>query len=143
MNNIEFIQLENADEMLAAFPLIGQIYKDLSKEEFYFATKEMVEMNNFKMIIAVLNGEIVGVAGYFILRMLYCGKYIQISNFVVDEKKRSLGIGKKMMKYIENIGRNLGCHKFVLDSNSQNKSSHSLYFSQGFYIRGFHFMKDL
>ncbi len=141
--NIEFIHLNTADEMMIAFPLIGQMYEKMDEATYYEYVKEMIEINNFKMVAAFIDGELVGVSGYWILLMLYCGRYIQISNFVVDENKRSFGIGKAMMNYLENLGRKLGCEKFILDSYSENKKSHSLYFSQGFYIRGFHFMKDL
>jgi GNAT superfamily N-acetyltransferase len=100
-------------------------------------------MNDFKMIGAFLNNEIIGIAGYWVLRMLYCGRYIQVSSFIVDEKKRGFGIGKKILNEIEKIGKRLNCEKMVLDSFTENKKSHSLYFKEDFHIRGFHFMKDL
>ena len=37
----------------------------------------------------------------------------------------------------------LNCEKIVLDSFTENKKSHTLYFKEDFHIRGFHFMKDL
>jgi len=85
----------------------------------------------------------VGVSGYFVLLMLYCGRYLQASNLVVDKNYRNKGVGRKIVRYLENKARQLNCHKFVLDSYTENKKSHSLYYSEGFYVRGFHFMKDL
>ncbi len=104
---------------------------------------EMMAQNDFKMVGAFLNDKIVGITGYWILRMLYCGRYIQLSSFIVDEEQRRMGIGKKILAEIEKIGRELGCEKIVLDSFTENKKSHSLYYREDFYIRGFHFMKDL
>jgi GNAT superfamily N-acetyltransferase len=75
--------------------------------------------------------------------MLYCGRYLQASNLVVDENFRARGAGKQILNYLENKARDLGCDKMVLDSYTENKKSHSLYFGEDFYIRGFHFMKDL
>jgi len=143
MTNIKFKHLENADEMMSAFPLISQMYENIKIDIYRKNIEEMIRVNNFKMIAGYIDDEIVAISGYWILLMLYCGRYIQISNFIVDENKRGLGIGKKMMHYLENIGRSLNCQKFILDSYSENKRSHNLYFEQGFYIRGFHFMKDL
>ncbi|HLD76537.1 MAG TPA: GNAT family N-acetyltransferase [Rickettsiales bacterium] len=134
---------ENANEMMIALPLVQQMYKDMSAEKLHDNLVEMIHANDYKMIAVYLDDKLVGICGYWVFLMLYCGRYIQISNFIVDENYRNLGIGHKMMNYLENIGRNLGCKKFVLDSYTENKKSHNLYFSEGFYIRGLHFMKDL
>jgi GNAT superfamily N-acetyltransferase len=136
-------ELSKKEEMLQAYAIAKQRYAGLTKESFEQQISEMIEMNDFKMIGAFLNGEIVGITGYWLLRMLYCGRYIQLSSFIVDEEKRGLGIGKKLMKKIEEIGLKLNCEKIILDSYTENKKSHSLYYREGFYIRGFHFMRDL
>jgi RimJ/RimL family protein N-acetyltransferase len=135
--------LETKAEMLQAYKIIKQRYVNLSLEDFEAQILEMISMNNFKMIGAFLDDKIIGVCGYWVLHLLYCGRYIQLSSFIVDEEKRGLGIGKKILKEIEKIGKNLDCKKIVLDSFTENKKSHSLYFGEGFHIRGFHFMKDL
>lgn len=144
VSNLVIIKhLETVDEMMVALPLIHQIYENVDEASYRANIEEMIRVNNYKMIGVFHGNKIIGVCGYWVLLMLYCGRYIQISNFVVDEDSRSLGVGKRMMKYIENLGRKMGCQKFVLDSYTENKKSHNLYFSEGFYIRGFHFMKDL
>ncbi len=136
-------ELNTKTEMLQAYAIAKQRYQQITQESFEQQISEMIEMNDFKMIGAFLNGEIVGITGYWVLRMLYCGRYIQLSSFIVDEEKRGLGIGKKLMRKIEEIGLKLSCEKIILDSYTENKKSHSLYYREGFYIRGFHFMKDL
>lgn len=141
--NLTFQNFTKLEEMLVAYPLIKQMYKDMNLETYESYVKEMIETNDFKMIVVFDGDKIVGACGYWVFLMLYCGRYIQISNLVVDEKSRNLGIGKEIMNYIEKLGKDLGCQKFVLDSYTENKQSHSLYFREGFYIRGFHFMKDL
>jgi GNAT superfamily N-acetyltransferase len=135
--------LNTKEEMLLAYPIIKQRYPHINLDAFDKQISEMIEMNDFKIIAAFLDEEIVGIAGYWILRMLYCGRYIQVSSFIVDEEKRGFGIGKKILQKIEKIGKELNCEKVVLDSYTENKKSHSLYFSENFHIRGFHFMKDL
>jgi ribosomal protein S18 acetylase RimI-like enzyme len=75
--------------------------------------------------------------------MLYCGRYIQLSSFIVDEEKRGSGIGKKILREVEKIGKKLNCEKIILDSFTENKKSHALYYREDFYIRGLHFMKNL
>ena len=136
-------ELNSKEEMLQTYKILKQRYQELSLENFTTQISEMIALNDFKMIGAFLNNEIIGIAGYWVLRMLYCGRYIQVSSFIVDEKKRGFGIGKKILNEIEKIGKRLNCEKMVLDSFTENKKSHSLYFKEDFHIRGFHFMKDL
>jgi ribosomal protein S18 acetylase RimI-like enzyme len=62
---------------------------------------------------------------------------------VIDEKFRNLGIGNKMVNFIECEGKKQGCQHFILDSRMNNKKSHDFYLREGFEIMGYHFMKDI
>jgi len=135
--------LETKNSMIETFPLVNQIYKKMDYKAFELAIDEMILNNNYKMVAGFIDNKMVAVSGYWIARMLYCGRYLQASNLVVDENFRGRGIGKKILNYLENKACNLGCDRMVLDSYTENKKSHSLYFNEDFYIRGFHFMKDL
>lgn len=130
------------DEMLEALPLVLQKY-DFSAADFEGSLREMVQENGYKMAFFYYNGELVAVCGYWVLRMLYCGRYLQISNLIVDENCRGQGLGGKILRYFEGFAGKNGCEKLILDSHVENKRSHSLYFKEGFYVRGLHFMKDL
>lgn len=143
VKNLTIKQLDSLEEMMAAYPLVTQMYKEMDEKTYRAYVEEMIQVSNFKMICAFSGDKMVGVCGYFVLLMLYCGRYLQISNLVVDKDSRSLGVGSELMHAAEKIGRSLGCKKFVLDSYTENKKSHSLYYRESFYIRGFHFMKDL
>ena len=136
-------ELNTFDEMLPAFALISQMHKHLDFETYKSSISEMIRVNNFKMIAAFLDEKMVGVSGYWVFLMLYCGRYIQASNFVVDSEMQGVGIGKKILEHLEIIGKKLSCEKIVLDSYTENKKSHPLYFREGFHIRGFHFMKQI
>lgn len=135
--------LETKNMMMEAFPLIHQMYKKMDYKGFEGALDEMILNNNYKMVAGFHDEKMIAISGYWIARMLYCGRYLQASNLVVDKNFRGNGVGKKILNYLENKARKLGCDKMVLDSYSENKKSHSLYFGEDFYIRGFHFMKDL
>lgn len=129
--------------MLETHFLVQQMYKKLDLNAFDVALDEMIACNDYKMVAGFDNDKIVAVSGFWVSRMLYCGRYLQVSNLIVDENNRGLGIGKKILKYLENKAISMGCNKIVLDSYTENKKSHSLYYGENFYIRGFHFMKDL
>ena len=136
-------KLDNLEDMMSAYPLISQMYDKMDFPTYKSYVEEMVATNDFKMVAAFLDEKMVGVSGYWVFIMLYCGRYLQVSNLVVDREKRSLGVGKKILAYLEEKAKKLDCQKIVLDSYTENKKSHSLYYREGFYIRGFHFMKDL
>jgi GNAT superfamily N-acetyltransferase len=135
--------LEKKEEMLAAFSLVNQMYDKMTIEEFSHSLDEMIALSNYKMVVAFEGEKMVATSGYWIASMLYCGLYLQASNLVVDSTVRSKGIGKKILHYLEKKAQDHNCKKIVLDSYTENKKSHPLYFRENFYIRGFHFMKDL
>jgi GNAT superfamily N-acetyltransferase len=144
---------KNSKEMKLGYPLIDKHYQDFSEEKFLESVEEMISLSNYQMLLVFVKNQekstlidkldLVGVCGFWFARMFYCGKYLQLSNFMVDESLRGSGVGKKVLNYFENFARQNNCQKIVLDSYTENKKSHSLYFHEGFYIRGFHFMKDL
>lgn len=142
-NSVIIKDFDSVEAMMQAFPLTHQLYPKMDLATYRANISEMVQMNNFRMVGAFYNNKLVGVSGYWILRLLYCGRFLQVSNFVVDESNRSLGIGRKILRHLEQVARESNCNKFVLDSYTENKKSHPFYFSEGFYVRGFHFMKDL
>lgn len=136
-------ELNRKEEMLAAFDLVTQIYPKITPQEFEQNIFEMMQRSNYKMVAAFLDDKIIAVSGYWVAFMLYCGRYLQASNLVVDAEFRSQKIGKKILNFLEKKARQENCQRLVLDSYTENKKSHALYYREGFYIRGFHFMKDL
>jgi ribosomal protein S18 acetylase RimI-like enzyme len=136
-------ELNQPEQMFAAFEVVKLMYEEMDFETYKNLISEMIKRNDYKMIGAFLDDKIIGACGYWIFVMLYCNRYVQISNLVVDKNYRGLGIGKKILDKAEAIGKENNCQKIVLDSYTKNKKSHSLYFREGYHIRGFHFMKEL
>ncbi len=143
MKNLKIKDLNTIEEMASAFDLVSQMYSQMSFEDYISRLQEMIERNDFKMVAVYIDDEMVGVSGYWIFMMLYCGRYLQASNLIVSQNFRSQGVGKKILDYLEKKAKISGCQKVVLDSYVENKKSHPLYYREGFYIRGFHFMKDI
>lgn len=140
---IKIRELVTKDEMMQAYSLVNQMYDKITREEFSLSLDEMISRSDYKIVAAFDGEKLMGISGYWIARMLYCGRYLQASNLVVDKEARKSGVGKKLLNYLEEKARHEGCNKFVLDSYVLNTRSHTLFFREGFYIRGFHFMKDL
>jgi GNAT superfamily N-acetyltransferase len=131
------------EQIMLGFPIIHQLYSQMDIKTYQSYIDEMVEGNNYHMIGLYLADKLIAVASYWILTRFYCGRYIQAGNIVVDKDHRSLGIGNIILKFIEAEGKKRGCKKFILDSYTENKLSHNLYFREGFFVEGFHFMKNI
>ncbi len=58
--------------------------------------------------------------------------YAVIENVIVDEKERSRGYGKSVLKYAVNKAKQIGCYKVVLMTGSKQSSVLSFYQSVGF-----------
>lgn len=142
---IKIKEFKTKEELMLGFPIINQLYTKLDQVTYSKYIDEMVEGNNYHMIAAydTKDNKLLGVASYWILTRFYCGRYIQIGNMVVDKDCRSRGIGAKLLKFVEDKGREKGCQTFILDSYTENKKSHKLYFNEGFFVEGLHFMKKL
>jgi ribosomal protein S18 acetylase RimI-like enzyme len=61
----------------------------------------------------------------------------------VDPELRSGGVGTRLIRHLEAIGRERDCKLLVLDSYTANHPSHRLYHRLGFEIWGFHFVKPI
>jgi GNAT superfamily N-acetyltransferase len=89
------------------------------------------------------SGELLGVAGMWAGTKIWCGKYLEIDNFVLDQSCRSQGIGRHFMEWIEHFAAEQGCKLLTLDSYVSNHPSHRFYHRHGYEIWGFHFVKPL
>ncbi|MBI3232577.1 MAG: GNAT family N-acetyltransferase, partial [Bacteroidetes bacterium] len=85
----------------------------------------------------------IAVSGYWIGAKLYCGSYLEIDNFVVDEKHRSSGIGKQLIEWLTNEAKAHQCETMMLDAYVENFKAHHFYYREGFIARGFHYIKYL
>lgn len=98
---------------------------------------------HYHLFGAFLDGRLAGVAGAWIATKVWCGRYLEIDNLVIDPELRSSGIGSQLIGHLENLAREAGCEVVVLDSYTSNHASHRLYHRLGFEIWGFHFVKPL
>ena len=103
----------------------------------------LADHSHYQLIGAFLDGKLVGVAGAWIATKIWCGKYLEIDNLVVDPEIRSAGIGSHLIRHLESLGRELDCKILCLDSYTSNHPSHRLYHRLGFEIWGFHFIKPI
>ncbi len=103
----------------------------------------LADHSHYQLFGAFAGGKLAGVAGAWIATKIWCGRYLEIDNLVVDPNQRSAGIGSLLIQHLESLAKERDCKIVVLDSYTANRPSHRLYHRLGFEIWGFHFVKPL
>ncbi|MCU0748258.1 MAG: GNAT family N-acetyltransferase [Akkermansiaceae bacterium] len=103
----------------------------------------LAEHPHYHLIGAFAGPKLVGVCGAWVATKIWCGRYLEIDNLVVDPECRSGGVGTQLIRHLENIAQEKECTLLVLDSYTNNHPSHRLYHRLGFEIWGFHFIKPI
>ena len=133
-----------AEDHPAANALFAQLNPDVPPAVLAqrFATI-LAEHPHYRIFGAFEDGQLAAVAGVWIATKIWCGRYLEIDNLVVDSSRRSSGLGSALMRYLEALAIEENCNIGVLDSYTSNHASHRLYHRLGYEIRGFHFIKPL
>ena len=101
---------------------------------------------DYRTIIAVVNNEIVGMAGLF--KGIYYeknGSYMRILAFVVKETSRKSGIGKLLIKASEDWAFEQGLNSVLISSGNRDerKAAHAFYQKMGYAVKSSGFVKEL
>jgi len=141
-NNIKIREIKSEKAMLQQFPLLKQLNPSLEKSDYSKMLPIMIR-NGYRMVGAFDKKNCIGLSGFWVNIKIWCGKYIEPDNVVVNQQYRSAGVGKMLMDWVIEEGKKLGCKVSTLDSYVGNDKSHNFYFREGYHIKGFHFYKDL
>lgn len=135
-------ELTTMQEMLSQLEIIRHLYPNFTLEKYKTYLQEMIP-HNYKQL-AVFEGDFcVALTGFWTGYKLWCGRYVEIDNFIVHPDYRSKGYGKIMTDYINTKAAALDCTMIVLDAFTGNFKAHRFYYNQGYAPKGFHFVKML
>ena len=100
------------------------------------------QLPGFRLLVAVVQGEVVGT--YALLIMEKLGKRGTPAGVVEDvavlPSRQGQGIGRAMMEHARQACRAAGCYKLALSSNLKRQDAHRFYASLGFERHGFSFV---
>lgn len=130
------------EEMLTSFPLIKEMYPNITQEE-YSDELDLMIPNNYKQVIVFQENEMLGISGYWVGNKLWCGKYLELDNVFTSSKHRSKGVGDLIFQHLENKAKELNCTMLALDSYTDNFKAHKFFYDKGYIPRGFHFINVL
>ncbi|MBE5927491.1 MAG: ribosomal-protein-alanine N-acetyltransferase [Lachnospiraceae bacterium] len=93
----------------------------------YDSIKKEVTNDNSIFCVATIDNKVVGYGG-----MLIVMDEGDITNIVVDEAYRNLGIGKKIVEFLIEEGDKKGCNSYTLEVRVSNEPAIRLYNKLGF-----------
>lgn len=96
-----------------------------------------------RMCVAVEGKDVAGVAVYRMYENTFVGRQLYVDDLVTAEKRRSTGVGRALLGYLEGKARAAGYDHVSLDSGTQRQQAHKFYFREGMVVTAFHFGKKL
>jgi GNAT superfamily N-acetyltransferase len=109
----------------------------------YDAKMRRVFAGGGRMVVAVQDNFVLGVAVYRCHENTAEGFKCYVDDLVTDEGRRSQGIGRVLLAHVAHEARAQGCEQITLDSGVQRGGAHRFYFREGFVIASFNFKRPI
>ncbi|MFU8926400.1 GNAT family N-acetyltransferase [Acinetobacter puyangensis] len=136
--NLMISELKN-EEMYLAITLLSKFYPNLD-ENLLKSRLDDVSRLNWKCLGLFSNDKLIGLSGYWINTRIYCGKYLYIDHFIIDDSYRCKGSGAKLLNYLKELAIANNCEQVCLDTFVSNSLAQSFWSRHGFKIVGFHYV---
>ncbi len=134
-------EVKTADEILSTFDVLVQIYENLDKQNF-LANIQSIMAHGYKMAaVYEEGGSCIGVVGTRIVHKLHHGKVLEIEDFMIDRKKRGIGVGKMLIRWVEWQSLNQNCNNITGNLETKRLESQRIFSREGFILDGFFFRK--
>ena len=119
--------------------------KDDELETFTKLLKTYMQEDNKKILVAEIeNSKIVGMMSIvFLSRLNQNTLEMYVPELIVSRNYHSNGIGKKLINFSIDIGKEKKCHRMRLESGNQRTESHKFYLNLGFQTSSIFFTKNL
>ena len=109
----------------------------------YAGRLRSVFANGGRMTVAVETAEVRGVALWRVIENTYEGRRLYVDDLVTDQAQRSRGIGRCLLRHLEQKATEFQGDVLALDSGTQRTDAHRFYFREGLVIPAFSFRKTL
>ncbi|KAI9108314.1 hypothetical protein K1719_020797 [Acacia pycnantha] len=126
--NLRVRKLEISDKGKGFIELLRQlsVCDSVSDKEFQDRFNELSSLGDDHIICVVedeLHGRIIATGSIFIEKKFLrnCGKVGHIEDVVVDSSARGKQLGKKVIEFLTDHARSMGCYKVILDCSLENK----------------------
>ncbi|KAL5716805.1 glucosamine-phosphate N-acetyltransferase [Ranunculus cassubicifolius] len=121
-------RLEKTDNSKGFIDLLQQltICNSLSDEEFIARFQDISSYGDDHVICVIEDlqlHKIIATGSVFVEKKFLrnCGKVGHIEDVVVDSNARGMKLGQKVIEFLRNHAKSLGCYKVILDCSVENK----------------------
>ncbi len=119
--------------------------KDNDLENFTALLKNYMQEDDKKILVAEIdNSKIIGmISMVFLSRLNQNTSEMYVPELIVSQNYHSKGIGKKLINFSIELGKEKKCHRIRLESGNQRIESHKFYKHLGFEDSSVFFTKNL
>jgi GNAT superfamily N-acetyltransferase len=119
--------------------------KDNELEKFTALLKNYMQEDDKKILVAQIdNSKIIGmISMVFLSRLNQNTSEMYVPELIVSQNYHSKGIGKKLINFSIELGKEKKCHRIRLESGNQRIESHKFYKHLGFEDSSVFFTKNL
>ena len=119
--------------------------KDNELETFIKLLKNYMQEDDRKILVAQIeNLKIIGMMSIvFLSRLNQNTLEMYVPELIVSQNYHSKGIGKKLINFSIDLGKEKKCHRMRLESGNQRTESHKFYQHLGFENSSIFFTKNL
>ena len=135
-------ELTTLAEMMERHPLVQQLNPTLTADAYASLLPDMLR-HGYRQVGVFLNDHCIGLSGFWVSNRLYCGRYIEMDNVVVDAPHRSAGVGKMLTDWIVEKGRAERCQVAMLAVKVHNIDAHRFYFRERYAIIAYQMHRTL
>jgi GNAT superfamily N-acetyltransferase len=121
------------EDKLGCFPLLKQLVENLEKKTFLDKLKEK-NRHGYKLLALETGGNFLAAAGIRFYVSFRFGRYLEIDDFVVDEKNRRKGYGRVLFGFLIDYAKKNDCHSIQLNSKISLVKAHKFYKKMGMKI---------
>jgi GNAT superfamily N-acetyltransferase len=136
-------ELQSIAEMTAQISVIRELSGHGLTEDIYRSMLADMLPLGYGQVAVFDKDKCIAISGFWINTKLYSGKYLEMDNVVVMPDYRSKGIGKLLSDWCEAKAKENNCKVLMLDAYLENEKAHRFYEREGFFKRGYHFLKYL
>jgi len=125
-------------QIKACYPVLRELRPHLEVEAFVHIVKRL-QKDGYALAFLEDSGQVASVAGFRIIRALFCDRFLYVDDLVTLSTERSKGYGKILLEWLRGRAREEGCAELHLDSAFHRMDSHRFYERNGVPSSGYRF----
>ena len=147
MSNIKddtiLCHVETDDELRTCFPVMLQLRPHLRDDTDFVDRVNRQREQGYRLFAVWRRGRPLALAGYRLQENLVHGRFLYVDDLIVSKNCRRYRWGARLLEELDEITRQQGCAKLILDTAVSNALAQRFYFRQGMLMGALRFSKPV